>query len=71
TLPVAVLAALCLASALPGDAEFRLMVGLTLALPLWVAAMCAAFLARGGGRVWWWCGAASVLLGALTAGATW
>lgn len=69
TLPVAVLAAVCLARWLPGDAEFRLMLGLTLAIPLWVLAMCQAFLAQSGVRVWLWCAAAAVVLGAIGYGA--
>ena len=68
TLPAAVLATVCVGRWLPGDAEFRLMLGLTLAIPLWVFAMCSAFLARAGGRVWLWCGAAALVFGGLAYG---
>ncbi|HEU5075286.1 MAG TPA: hypothetical protein VFU02_13945 [Polyangiaceae bacterium] len=66
TLPVAVLGSVCVARCLPGDVEFRFTMGLLLAIPLWLLLMCNAFLARGGGRVWFWCSAASVVFGLLT-----
>lgn len=68
TLPVAVLASVCLATCVPGDVELRLMLGVSLAIPLWIFAMCAAFLAREAGRIWLWCGAASLILGVISYG---
>lgn len=68
TLPAALFAAVCLARWLPGDPELRLMLGLMLAIPLWLLAMCSAFLAREGGRVWLWCGAATLVFGGLAYG---
>jgi len=70
TLPAALLAAVCVARWLPGDAELRLMLGLTLAIPLWLFAMCRAFLVRNGVRVWLWCGAAALVFGGLAYGMT-
>ena len=68
TLPPAVLAAVCLARWVPGDAELRFMLGLTLAIPFWVLAACRAFLAHGGGRVWLCSGIAALVFGGLAYG---
>lgn len=66
TLPAAVLAAICLTRYLPLDPESGLVVGLLLALPLWVAGMCLCSLARSGRRAWLWCVGLALLLGGLT-----
>lgn len=61
---VSLLASLCLARFLPLDAEARFAIGFTLAIPIWIAAMCIAFLARDGVRAWLWCAGLGLLLGA-------
>jgi hypothetical protein len=68
TLPVAVLAGACLARfvSLPEDARFIL--GFTLVIPLWVTAMCFAFLSRSAVRVWVVCAVLGAMLGALAYG---
>ena len=43
-------------------------VGFTLAIPIWLVAMCFGFLARTGGRAWIWCGALTLLFGGLAFG---
>lgn len=68
TLPVAVLASACVARFLPLAEAARFILGFTLAIPLWVTAMCFVFLARSGARAWGFCLGASVLLGALAYG---
>jgi 4-amino-4-deoxy-L-arabinose transferase-like glycosyltransferase len=68
TLPAAVLCAICLARLLPIDEETRFAIGFTLAIPIWVTAMCLAFLARDGRRAWIWCVGLTLVLGALALG---
>jgi hypothetical protein len=68
TLPVALLASLCLARFLPLSEDARFALGYTAAIPLWIAAMCVAFLARSGARAWAACLAASALLAAVVYG---
>jgi hypothetical protein len=65
TLPVAVLAAICVAKYAPLDAEPRFVAGFLLVIPLWVAAICWVFLARGAARAWLACGLAALVLAAL------
>lgn len=64
-LPVAVFGATCLSRFLPVGAEARFVAGFTLAVPLWVAAVCVTSLARTGARAWLWCGSLTLILGAL------
>ncbi|HVK73946.1 MAG TPA: hypothetical protein VM734_11535 [Kofleriaceae bacterium] len=52
TFPVAMLVAAALAAYLPLPAEVRFPIGGLLVVPLWVAAMCAAFLTPRGWQVW-------------------
>jgi hypothetical protein len=62
TLPPAVLAGVCLARFLPLSEDARFALGFTATLPLWITAMCCAFLARSGARAFAVClGAAGVL----------
>jgi hypothetical protein len=62
TLPAAVLAAICAARFLPLGEEARVVIGLTLAIPLWLTAICLTSLVRTGRWAWLWCvGAAAVL----------
>ncbi|WP_437599048.1 hypothetical protein [Sorangium sp. So ce590] len=68
TLPVAILASACVArfAPLPGDTPGVL--GFALVVPLWVTAMCGAFLARSATRAWGVCAALSAVLFVLTYG---
>jgi hypothetical protein len=68
TLPVALLASAALARFLPLSEDTRFAIGFTAAIPLWITAMCFAFLARSGERAWAVCIAATVLLAALSYG---
>lgn len=68
TLPVALFASACLARFLPVSADARFAIGFTIAIPLWVGAMCLGFLARNGARAWGMCIVASVAMGALVYG---
>ena len=68
TMPVAVLAAVCLARFLPFAEATRFTLGFTLAFPLWLACMCVAFLARSGARAWGWCLGVSAALAVLASG---
>ncbi|AUX48186.1 hypothetical protein SOCE26_097170 [Sorangium cellulosum] len=68
TLPIAVLGGACLSRFAPLTEEARFILGYALAIPLWVAAMCLAFLARTAARAWAVCAAISVMLAALTYG---
>lgn len=52
TAPVALAAGVTLTLALPLPLAWRLLVGPHAVMPLWVALMCAAFLARDGRRAW-------------------
>jgi hypothetical protein len=52
TIPLALLASVGLARFLPLREDARFVVGFSLAIPLWVAAMCIAFVVRSGFRVW-------------------
>ena len=65
---VSLLASICLARFLPLDAEARFAIGFTLAIPIWIAAMCLGFLARDGVRAWLWCAGLGLLLGGLAYG---
>ncbi|WP_437675082.1 hypothetical protein [Sorangium sp. So ce131] len=65
TLPIAVLGGACLSRFAPLAEEARFILGYALAVPLWVGAMCLAFLARSAARAWAVCAAISALLGAL------
>ena len=65
TLPVAVLAAICVAMYAPLSDEARFVAGFVLVIPLWVAGMCWVDLARGAGRAWLGCGIAAAVLAAL------
>lgn len=68
TLPPALLLAVCLARFLPWTQESRFALGYTLAIPLWVAAACGAFLAKSGARAWSFCVVTSLLFAALAYG---
>jgi hypothetical protein len=68
TLPLAVLTSVCLARLWPLAEATRLALGFTLAIPLWMAAMSFAFLARSGWRAGSLCLATTLLLGLLTYG---
>lgn len=68
TLPAAVLGAMCLARFLPMGEEARFTIGFTLAIPVWVTAMCLTFLARDGKRAWIWCVGLTLVLGGLALG---
>lgn len=63
TLPPAVLVSACLARFLPLTEASRFAMGFTLAIPLWVTAMCVTFLARRILRAWLWCGALGLVFG--------
>jgi biotin transporter BioY len=65
TLPVALFGAVCLSRFLPIGEEARFVAGFTLAIPLWVTAMCVTFLARSGARAWLWCTGLALVLGGL------
>ncbi|WP_438025469.1 hypothetical protein [Sorangium sp. So ce233] len=66
TLPVAVLAGVCLARFAPLSEGARGTLGFALVVPLWAAAMCVAFLARSAARAWGVCAALSAVLLALS-----
>jgi len=68
TLPVAALASTALARFLPLPEDVRASIGFVVAVPLWIAAMCVAFLARSGKRAWLGCAGATALLAALVYG---
>lgn len=68
TLPVALLAAAALGRFLPLSADARFALAFLLVIPLWIAAMCVAFLARRGAQAWAWCIGLSALLAALVYG---
>lgn len=68
TLPAAVFASVCLARFLPFSESARLTLGFMLAIPLWITAVCFAFLARSGARAWAWCLAVSAALAAIAVG---
>ncbi|WP_437633791.1 hypothetical protein [Sorangium sp. So ce854] len=65
TLPVALLSGVCLARFAPLSEGARGALGFSLVVPLWVAAMCVAFLARSAARAWGMCAALSAVLFAL------
>jgi hypothetical protein len=52
TAPIALLASVALARLLPLDEEPRFVIGFALAIPLWIAAICLALVARSSRRVW-------------------
>ncbi|WP_437967004.1 hypothetical protein WMF04_46890 [Sorangium sp. So ce260] len=68
TLPVAVLASACVARFAPLSGDTRSVLGFALVAPLWVTAMCVAFLARSAARAWAVCAALSAVLFALAYG---
>jgi len=68
TLPIALLGSAALARFLPLSAEARFATGFGLAIPLWVAAMCVALLARCGRRALYVCLVASAALAAVVFG---
>ena len=68
TLPVAVLAGACLARFAPLTEDARFTLGYTLTIPLWVTAMCFAFLARSAARLCVVCAVLGAVLGALAYG---
>lgn len=51
-----------LARVLPGNETVRFVIAYMLAIPIAVAAMCVAFLARSGARAWLLCAAATIVL---------
>ncbi|WP_437277999.1 hypothetical protein WME90_43365 [Sorangium sp. So ce375] len=65
TLPLAVLGSVCLARFAPFGEATRSAVGFSLVVPLWLAAMCVAFLARSAARAWGGCAALGAVLLAL------
>lgn len=69
TVPVALAAAVCLARWLPASPAARFTAGFTLAIPIWVTAMCLTSLTRTAARAWLWCGSLTLILWALAAGA--
>ncbi len=66
TLPVALLAGLLAARVVPGSEDVRFAVGHALVIPLWVAGMCLAALARSGTRAWLTCMSLVALLSFVT-----
>jgi hypothetical protein len=68
TLPIALLGSAALARFLPLSADARFATAFGLAIPLWVAAMCVALLAKSGTRALLVCLAASATLAALVLG---
>ncbi|WP_437316353.1 hypothetical protein [Sorangium sp. So ce385] len=68
TLPVAVLASACVARFAPLSADTRGVLAFALVAPLWVTAMCVAFLARSAARAWAVCAALGAVLLALAYG---
>lgn len=68
TLPVAVVAGACLARFAPLSEDARFTLGYTLTIPLWVTAMCFAFLARSAIRLGVVCAVLGLVLGALAYG---
>jgi hypothetical protein len=68
TLPIALFVGAILARFLPVSADARFALGFGLTIPVWLAAMCAALLARSGARALCICAATSMVLGALVFG---
>ena len=68
TATVSLLVSICLARFLPLAAEARFALGFTLAIPIWIGAMCLGFLARDGVRAWLWCAGLGLALGGLAFG---
>jgi hypothetical protein len=64
TLPPSVLGCAALAAVLPVSPGAALAMGVLAAIPVWVAAMCAGFLARRGWLLWIVCLAATAVLAA-------
>jgi hypothetical protein len=60
TAPVALLASVGLARALPFAAQARFTLALTLFLPLWILGMCAGIVVRSAARAWIWCGVSTL-----------
>lgn len=55
TLPGALFAAACMGRFLPFDEDIRFAIAYGSVVPLWVTAMCFAFLARSGTKLWLVC----------------
>lgn len=55
TLPIALLASTCLARFLPATRDAGFALGFASVIPVWVTAMCLAFLSRSGARTWLVC----------------
>ncbi|MGC4088050.1 MAG: hypothetical protein QM756_09155 [Polyangiaceae bacterium] len=68
TLPLALLTSAGLARFLPLSRDARFAVGFVAAIPLWVTAMCLAFLARSGARASVLCVVVSMMMAALVYG---
>ncbi|WP_437589110.1 hypothetical protein [Sorangium sp. So ce1000] len=68
TLPLAVAGSSCLARFAPLAEATRSILGFVLVVPLWLAAMCVAFLARSAARAWGVCAALGAVLLALAYG---
>lgn len=68
TLPAALFASASLARFPPLSEDARFALGFTLAIPLWITAMCFAFLARSGTRAWGVCLGVTAILAALVYG---
>jgi hypothetical protein len=68
TLPVAVLTSVCLARFLPLSEDARFAWGYTALIPLWITAMCIAFLSRSGALALAVCVGVSGLLSILVYG---
>lgn len=66
TLPVALLAGLFAARIFPGSEDLRFAVGHALVIPIWIAGMCLAALARSGTRAWLTCMSLVALLSFVT-----
>lgn len=65
TLPVSLLGSAALSAALPLSGSAAVAFGILAFIPIWVAAMCACFLARRGWLMWILCLAATAALAAV------
>jgi hypothetical protein len=71
TLPCAVLSGICIARWLPIAEDVRFALGFTIVIPLWIAAICIAALAKSGVRALLVCAALTIGLGLLARHFTW
>lgn len=62
TLPVALLTSACIARFAPLSPDLRFAIAYAALVPLWVSAMCVAFLARRGAHALFACALVSALL---------